>query len=134
MIKNLLASICLFGILLSLASCSKSSSTTNPNPNPNPSPTTTYYHIINWSDSNLTIKIYANATDYLNSTNPVYSKVVPQGVNDSTTLLTVGNTYYMDYYSADYNYSNWDYNLYSGSQGVSSVTFVPSTWFVIGCY
>jgi hypothetical protein len=57
----------------------------------------------------INVKVYESLVDYKNSANPVYASVVPPYSKVNWTLPTAGKQYYIDWFSSEYNMSNWGY-------------------------
>lgn len=73
---------------------------------------------VNNLDQGVTLDIFASEDDYANNNNVQLRKVI--GPNDKATLpgntFTDDKVYFMDWYTSDYNYSNWS-NENSPSNG-----------------
>lgn len=74
---------------------------------------TTHYHgkIKNALSARVNLNFYKTKEDYNNSTNPVLTTTIaPQESFDIPADWTGGDTYYLDWYTDDYLYSNWGGN------------------------
>ena len=97
-ISKILAVLTLLAASIALYSCHKSSGTNGYN-----------YNFENLSDKPININIYSSLADYNNGTNIYISgKASVRGyLSIPIQKFTTGKTYYIDYYSDDYTYTNW---------------------------
>src|ERR1043165_1693169 len=64
------------------------------------------YHFVNQTNVPLTLDLYGSRDDYNNNTNRLERHVMSVG-DTQEVIIDVGKTYWYDWYSGDYRYSNW---------------------------
>jgi len=105
---------CLCFVLLAL-SCKKEKKTNNE---------ITYTNVLfsNTISEELNLRIYNSLQDYYNNANIIQKGVIPANGQLQMPNMQVGKTYYLEWYSDDYTYSNW-YNYY---RKTDSSTITPT--------
>ena len=98
MIRSALLCLCLSAALLPIVSCKKHEIAKESN-----------YTLTNSTGQRLTVDVYNTKEDYTNNTNRS-SQYFLEANQDLRVKLKAPGTLYLDWYSDNYSYNNWDYN------------------------